>query len=46
MSCYLYSIQAGCSSVLGALGDKAPCQHRVLFAALLSISLTGPQTLS
>lgn len=46
MSCYLHSIQAGCSGVLEALGDKALCQHRVLFAALLSISLTGLQTLS
>lgn len=46
VSCYLHSIQAGCSGVLEALGDKALCQHRVLFAALLSISLTGLQTLS
>lgn len=46
MSCYLHSIQAGCSSVLEVLGDKALCQHWVLFAALLSISLTGLQTLS
>lgn len=46
MSCYLYSIQAGCSGVLEVLVDKALCQHQVLFAALLSISLTGLQTLS
>lgn len=46
MSCYLYSTQAGCSGVLEVLVDKALCQHRVLFAALLSISLTGLQTLS
>lgn len=45
-SCYLHRTHRGCSGVWEALGDKALCQHRVLFAALLSISLTGLQTLS
>lgn len=39
-------VSAGCSGVWEVLGDKALCQHRLLFAALLSVSLVVLQTSS